>query len=121
MKNVGYGLKNISIPESNKYFKVVDNIILSKDRTSLIMSSLNRENLVIPDSVKTICAASIRGFTIKKIKSIFGNTQLKEITVPSSCASIDSNAFGNCYNLEKIKINKNENTISDAPWEHLKG
>lgn len=72
----------------------------------LIKASMNREEVVIPDSVKIVGVASITG---------------GKIEIPNSCTKIATNAFAGCQNLETIKINKKENSISGAPWGAVKG
>ena len=101
-ENVGNGLKNINIPESNSKFKVIDNMILSKDGTKFIMASINRENLVIPDSVKTITAASIRGPYIKKV------------VINDNVENIQNQVFRQIGNIEEILIGKNVTSLDPA-------
>lgn len=49
------------------------------------------------------------------------NFSLKEISIPSSCTTIGESAFSGCNDLEKISIDKKENSISGAPWGAPKG
>ncbi len=42
----------------------------------------------------------------------FQNSQLAQITIPSNVVSIDSNAFENCTNLEKVVIQRDIGTIT---------
>lgn len=99
-ENAGKGLKTINIPESNSKFKVIDNMILSKDGTKFIMASINRENLVIPDSVKTITAASIRGPYIKKV------------VINDNVENIQNQVFRQTSNIEEISIGKNVSSLN---------
>lgn len=101
-ENVGNELKNINIPESNSKFKVIDNMILSKDGTKFIMASINRENLVIPDSVKIVTSASIRGPYIKKV------------VINDNVEQIQSQVFRYVKNIEEISMGKNINSLDSA-------
>jgi len=49
-------------------------------------------------------------------KSVFSNTNLKSITIPSNVTGIGANTFYNCNNLKTITINKEVNSIEGSPW-----
>ena len=98
--SMGDELKTIIIPESNKYYKVVDNMILSKDGKTFYASSINREEIVIPDGVTTITSASIRGKHIKKV--VFGDDVEK----------INNQIFVQTDNVEQIEMGKGVKSIA---------
>ena len=88
----------------------------------------NEKNVVVPNGVEIVenlaqmNAETIQlPNTIKEIKKVANNNNLKEISIPSSCTKIETRAFAGCQNLETIKINKKENSISGAPWGAVKG
>lgn len=88
----------------------------------------NEKNVVVPNGVETVENLAQMGAetiklpsSIKEIKKVVKNSNLKEIEIPNSCAKIATNAFVGCQNLETIKINKKENSISGAPWGAVKG
>ncbi len=85
------------------------------------------EKIIIPNSVKTI---KCYGFGIcqslgelnlpsglEKIEdnAFYGNHGIKEVVIPSSVITVGK-AFNNMSGLQKITINKTENSISVKPW-----
>ena len=122
--------KNVSltIDSENPNYIVEGNFILSKDRKTLVSPINNAKAVVIPEGIETIENLAQMGAetiklpnTIKKINSIRNNYNLKEISIQSSCTTIDESAFAGCSALETIKIQKKENSISGAPWGATKG
>lgn len=87
---------------------------------------INSDTLVIPSTIdqKPVIAigngslenANVshvvisNGITIIEAQAFYGNTYIREIAIPESVTDIGVNAFGNCSNLEKIKLSsKNAN------------
>ena len=97
----GDTLKTITIPESNNTFKVVDNMILSKNGEILIKASMDRTEITIPSGVKTIDAASITG------------TKIKKVTIGDNVENIESKSFrSGTYNMTEVVIGKKVKNIS---------
>ena len=97
----GDTLKTITMPDTNKTYQVVDNMILSKSGKSLIKASMDREEITIPDSVKTIGVASITG------------TKIKKVTIGDNVETIEKQSFrGGTYNMTEIIIGKGVKDIS---------
>lgn len=141
---IGQGVKNISpefrqeayfsghvnliINDENPNYVVEGNFILTKDRKNLISPINNEKNVVVPNGVETVESLALMKAetiklpsSIKEIKNVGYNSNLKEIEIPNSCTKIATNAFVGCQNLETIKIKKKENSISGAPWGAVKG
>ena len=119
---------NLIINDENPNYVVEGNFILTKDRKKLISPINNEKNVVVPNGVETVENLAQMGAetiklpsSIKEIKKVVKNSNLKEIEIPNSCTKIATNAFAGCQNLETIKINKKENSISGAPWGAVKG
>lgn len=93
-------LKTINIPTENKYYKVEDNMILSKDGTKLIYATPNREEVIVPEGVKDIESQSIQGENIKTVEFENDVQRLKNIV------------FNKCTNLQNIILGKNINYIN---------
>ena len=96
----GNTLKIITIPENNKTYKVVDNMILSKNGEKLIKASMNREEIIIPDSVKIVGVASITGNNIKKV--IIGD----------NVETIETKSIRNVNKITELVIGKGVKDIS---------
>ena len=97
----GDTLKTITIPESNNTFKVVDNMILSKNGEILIKASMDRTEITIPSGVKTIDAASITG------------TKIKKVTIGDNVENIERQSFrSGTYNMTEVVIGKKVKNIS---------
>lgn len=118
----------LTIDSENPNYIVEGNFILSKDRKTLISPINKASNVVVPEGVEIIeNLAQMEAETIKlpntirKIKKIINNYSLKEISIPSSCTTIDKEAFSGCIALETINIQNKENSISGAPWGATKG
>ncbi len=118
----------LTIDSENPNYIVEGNFILSKDRKTLISPINKAPNVVVPEGVEIIeNLAQMEAETIKlpntirKIKKIINNYSLKEISIPSSCTTIDKEAFSGCRALETINIQNKENSISGAPWGATKG
>lgn len=101
-------LTKIQIDAGNTRYTAVNNIIYSKDMTSLVYAScmyydsdarqyLYRTTLDIPESVTRIERGAVH--------SNWGwdaYTKLTEVTIPSSVTAIDTLAFADCYNIQKV-------------------
>lgn len=101
-------LTKIEIDAGNPQYTAVNNIIYSKDMTSLVYAScmyydsdarqdLYRTTLDIPESVTRIGRGAIH--------SNWGwdaYTKLTEVTIPSSVTAIDTLAFADCYSIQKV-------------------
>ena len=94
-------LKNITIPSTNEKYKVVDNMILSKNGTDFIYASPNREEIIVPEGVKNIGSACIHGSNIKSVKFENDVEKLEKGIV-----------FRGCTNLQNISFGKNVSYIN---------
>lgn len=124
----GWRNVTLTIDRENENYIVEGNFILTKDRKKLVAPINSSKNVVVPEGVETIDNLGSIGAetiklpnTIKEIKTMTGNSRLKEITIPSSCTTIGEDAFSDCSSLETIKIQNKENSISGAPWGATKG
>lgn len=83
-------LTSIVVAEGNtKYASLGSNAIIESGTNTLILGC---STTVIPGSVKTIG------------REAFFNSDITEITIPSSVESILSNAFGSCRYLKEVKL-----------------
>ena len=99
----GDTLKTITIPESNLKYKVVDNMILSKNGERLIKTSMDRKEITIPDSVKTIGVGSITG------------TKIKKVIIGDNVETIEGQSFrAGTYNMTEVAIGKGVKKIDST-------
>lgn len=87
-------LQSLVIDERNPQYVSEDNIIYTKDHTSLLYCVPSKEgSVVIPNFVTCICKHAFRD--CKKIDSV---------SVPNSVVIIKENAFDGCTNISTISI-----------------
>lgn len=124
----------IIIDPDNQYYIFENGMLLSKDKTKLItvLEEINGKYSKIPSTVTEIGVYAIYGQTkmteielppnLKILESCFGAcTSLKEIQLPASIEKISSNCFSSAVQLERIVINKPQNTVDGSPWGAVKG
>ena len=124
----------ITIDSKNPNFMVEDNIIYSKNGEKLV-SVINKiqGEFTVKSRVKEICKQAFYSqYGMTKINLNTGLESigtaafdccsgLTSIEIPSNVKSIEWGAFANDKNIDLIKINKPENSISGAPWGAPKG
>ena len=88
-------LNDISIADDNTSYQVINQVIYSKDKTTLITCP-NAEQVTIPATVTKIADYAF-----------YYNTNLKQITIPESVTEMGEGAFGNCSGLTNITIEGN--------------
>ena len=95
-------LKEINVSNSNSYYTSEDGILFNKDKTKIIRypSGLEKEEYVIPDSVKIV---GENAFSYSKY--------LKNITSMSGVNKLCGYSFEYCENLNNIVLSDNLNTI----------
>lgn len=126
-----FDLESITIPESNKEFRVIDGNLISLADMRLIISTLNSAS--IPEGVVIIGESS---FTNKDLDTViisntvttihqnaFADSNFIRINLPDSVGILDSSAFSGCTELESITFGANinlENTVLFADMKNLK-
>lgn len=89
-------LQNISVPESSNSYRILDNVLYSKDLSTIIKAPVNIESHTIPDSVKTI-----NNYAFYKCNN------LENISIPDSVISIGDYALEECGRLSGISVSNN--------------
>lgn len=112
-------LSTITISEECKNFKVVDNVLYSKDGTKLVMyvDKTTESDFTIPASVTEIgkyafLQAKITALsfesdsTLKTIgyNAFYGCSGLTQLEIPDSVTTIELYAFYSCSNLISVKL-----------------
>lgn len=112
-------LSTITISEECKNFKVVDNVLYSKDDTKLVMygDKTSASDFTVPASVTEIgtyafCQTKITSLsfesdsTLKTIgyNAFYGCSGLTQLKIPDSVTTIELYAFYSCSNLTSVKL-----------------
>ena len=118
-------LKSFTVDSGNRYYTSVDDVLLNKNKTTLICYPVCKESeeYEIPNTVTEIRYSTFSN--CKNLKSVFipasvteigeyafyNCTGLEEITIPNSVTSMGDNTFENCSSLKKVVIGKNLSSI----------
>ena len=125
--------RTITIDSNNKYYKMENGFILTKDGKKLVTSEKTYiPDCIVPEGVEEICDYALYRVaaltvelpsTLKKIGdySFSQNTYIEKIEIPNSIEYIGTGAFGSCINLSEVRIDKERDSISGSPWEVPKG
>jgi len=99
-----YNLQNITVDSDNVSFCDVDGVLLSKDKTTLIIypAAKTGASYEIPDGVITVKS------------SAFSSINLTEITIPASVASVESGAFSSCNRLCSFTVDSENVSFCDV-------
>lgn len=109
-------LNSIIVADENENYKTTDDVLYSKDGTSIIQYPTGKSSgeYVIPDTVTNIGSGAFYGAHLSSItipdsvKTIgdkaFMYSDITEITLPDNLISIGGEAFGLCNYLKKIKV-----------------
>lgn len=97
----------VSISEQNQSFKVVNDILYTKDGTKLIMAfpGANPGDYVVPKGVKEIGPYAF-----------YNNNGLTSVVLPVGVEAIGACAFHDCRNLKKITLPKGLQEIGDKAF-----
>ncbi len=100
-------LKEIHVSSDNPNFSSVDGVLLNKEKTTILKLPVYRSNdsdYTVPEGVTHIAGGD---------NPVFGlPNNFKNITLPSTLLTMDSDAFANCYNLTSINVSENNPNYS---------
>lgn len=98
-------LQKINVAESNKVYKVIDNVLYTKDLKTIICYPAGKEykKFVIPPGI-----TNIGDYAFSNCSNY---SNLQEITLPSSLTNIGNGAFEWCWNLQEITLPSSLTTI----------
>ena len=123
----------IIIDEENPYYKVEDNLILTKDGKEVVTYIRRVQSQVVPEGIEKLQDYSFANMstateiilptTLKEIGPYCFQTcsKLVSIDIPSNVETIGTNAFVSCAGLAEIRIDKEKDSISGSPWSVPKG
>jgi len=88
-------LKTIIVEGANPSYKSTDNVLFSKNQTTLhtYPAGINDSNYIVPNGVETIL-----------VNSFYNNHHLAHVEFPNSLAYINDAAFSYCNNLDSITL-----------------
>ena len=91
----GSTLSKIEVNEDNNKYKVIDNILYSKDGTKIYLCAqyFGKTEFTFPKEVVEISYAAFRS-----------NASLKNLILNSDIKKVASEAFSNCSNLEYVYL-----------------
>ena len=91
----GYSLTNLTIHKDNASYKVVNNVVYTKDGGVLVFYLLSNtdKSFVIPEGVKTI-----------ETQAFYANSNIEELTIPESMEWFDISAILMCQRLKTLKF-----------------
>ena len=88
---------------------------------TLCICDSKKENVVIPEGVKTIASGVFRGRRSRYRDNKYSNgTILKTVQLPSSLETIGNYAFEECDQLEELTIPKNVTHIGDEAFRNCR-
>ena len=97
-------LKRFVVSGQNNKYSDEDGVLVSKDKTILIIFPAGKSTSEIPSSVKIIGEAA------------FAGGDFSEIIIPANIDSIGPAAFYSCRNLEKVVFSENLRSIADSAF-----
>ena len=102
-------LASLTVDGANETYKNINNIIYTKDMTSLVMAAGGLESVNIPEGV-----TSIQGLALQNCK------HLTQVNFPQSLTSIGFWAFANCEELTEAVLPSNLKSIRDGAFSGCK-
>lgn len=114
IKNGSY-IHDIHLTDKVHGYKEMDGMIYSDDMSVLVACPIDKEEVIIPEGVKTIEPYAFRSTHVKYIKfpdsleqlrryAISGCEKLTKFDFGNGLYCIGDYAFENCFNLEHIKL-----------------
>ena len=103
-------LKKITIDENNTSFKVIDNIVYTKDGETLYTAIGGLEgDIVVPDGVTTIGSSAFSG-----------SEKITSVILPQTVETIKADAFKDCIGLERIEMPKTLKKLESGIFTNCK-
>lgn len=122
------GVTTVNFASGSSY-KQQGNFIMTADGKTLIyMIGNSLTNVSVPNGVETIANYAFyykTAMTTISLPSTLKNinysafescSKLQSVSLPASVSSISSSAFANCSALTRISVDRDEDTVSGAPW-----
>lgn len=100
-------LKEITLSPENSDLTLIDNVLYSKDLSTLVLYPKGKTDTdyVIPDGTTTLFSCFRE------------NTYIKNVIIPDSVTKINKMAFFNCTNLETVRLSESITTIPSGCFQ----
>lgn len=97
------GIKNIQISEENPYYCIMDGLVYSKDKKTLIFCPKGKQgDVIIPEGVEYILH-----------DAFYGCIDINSVTLPNSLKHVGTRAFSDCCALKKITFGTGLQAINE--------
>lgn len=106
------GLSAVTVEGGNPAYAAVDGILLSEDKTQLLLYPVGRDqtSYAIPDTVSSVAKCAFYGSRLEEItlpaglryigeRAFYANTALGNVVLPTQMAEIGAQAFAQCRGL----------------------
>ena len=102
-------LTSIEVDSANQEYSSDGKMLLSKDKTTLLMYPSATGDVTIPNGV-----IEIGNYAFQDCDS------LTSVTIPDSVTTIEYNAFKDCYSLTSVTLGKNVKEIESSAFEYCR-
>lgn len=119
-------LLSIQVDASNMHYASVDNMLLNKDKNTLLAFPGGITSYTIPEGIDTIAQDAFRGSKLKEIKlpsslryigaNAFKFSDLREVVIPEGVTFIGEGAFDG-WKLEVVHLPSTLTTIGEDAFE----
>lgn len=100
-------IKAFDLNPENKYMKLIDNVVFSKDGKKLMSYAQGDERTFYEIPVGTELIGEY---------ALWGCSNIKEISMPDSVKEIHRNSFGSMKELEKVNISSSVNVLHEGAF-----
>jgi len=121
-------LESIDVDGNNSYYSSVDNVLLDKDETTLLLYPMGKAGgFIVPSSVKNVSKASfsncvnLTSIELSSVEDIgerafLGCNSLTSLALPSSLKTIEVEAFSKCKGLKSVTFKGDIDTVGSSAF-----
>jgi len=99
------GLTSVTVDDGNSTYKAVDNVVYTKDGTTLVFAAGGLTSVTIPNTVTSIGSSAFSGCR-----------GLTSVSLPASLTSIGDSAFSGCSSLTSVSFPASLTWIGDSAF-----
>lgn len=121
----GCSIEAYDVDERNPYYTVVDGVVYTKDRKTLVAfpSAYPKKHFVVPSTTLVIgdyafCASRLEHVELPDgltaiMKRAFESCLVRDVNIPDTVATIGTGLFSYCMDLEHVGISAK---LTEIPW-----